>query len=99
MVGHPQAALRGDHRVSQLNPVLSAKAATAHGPQLRLPREVLKAEFLGHVQLLKQRRCADIAEGYVDAYVALNWMEWNGGSLQLTVTGDNVRRQLMSGLG
>jgi hypothetical protein len=105
MVGHPQDALRGDHRVSQLNPVLSAKATVANignvttGPPLRFPREVLKSEFLGHVQLLKQRRCADIAEGYVDGYVALNWMEWNGGSLQLTVTGDNVRRQLMSGLG
>jgi hypothetical protein len=85
--------------VSLLTPVLSSKTPTAGALPARLPKDVLKAEFLAHVQLLKQRRCSDIADGYVDGYVALNWMEWNGGSLQLTVTGDNVRRQLTSGLG
>jgi hypothetical protein len=89
--------------VSQLTPVLSSKTPNAGGHPARLParlpKEVLKAEFLAHVQLLKQRRCSEIAEGYVDGYVAQNWMEWNGGSLQLTVTGDNVRRQLSFGLG
>ncbi len=98
-VGHPQDHLRGDHRVSSLfsaaSPVVSTSAVIAR----RLPKETLKAELLAHVQLLKQRRCAEIAEGYIDGYVALNWMEWNGGSLQLTVTGDNVRRQLTAGLG
>jgi hypothetical protein len=107
MVGHPRDSLRGDQSVSQLNPVPSAKALTQPpvlpGPPSR-PKAVpskdqLKGELLAHVQLLKQRRCAEIAEGYIDGYVALNWMEWNGGSLQLTVTGDNVRRQLMFGLG
>jgi hypothetical protein len=80
--------------VSTLSPVLSTR--TAIPP--RLPKEVLKAELLATVQLLKQRRCAEIAEGYIDGYVALNWMEWNGGSLQLTVTGDNMRRGLTAGL-
>jgi hypothetical protein len=94
-VSHPRDHLRGDHRVSSLNPVLSTSAVVPR----RLPKETLKAELLAHVQLLKQRRCADIPEGYIDGYVALNWMEWNGGSLQLTVTGDNVRRQLTAGLG
>jgi hypothetical protein len=94
-VGHPQDHLRGDHRVSSLNPVLPTSAVIPR----RLPKETLKAELLAHVQLLKQRRCSDIPEGYIDGYVALNWMEWNGGSLQLTVTGDNVRRQLTAGMG
>ncbi len=107
MVGHPRDSLRGDHRVSQLNPVPSAKAMTqpsvlpglSSRPKPVPSKDQLKGELLAHVQLLKQRRCAEIAESYIDGYVALNWMEWNGGSLQLTVTGDNVRRQLMSGLG
>jgi hypothetical protein len=80
--------------VSTPNPVLTPRNVIPH----RLPKETLKAELLATVQLLKQRRCAEIAEGYIDGYVALNWMEWNGGSLQLTVTGDNMRRGLTAGL-
>ena len=30
----------------------------------------------------------------IESYVALNWMEWHGGSLRLTVTGRNVCAQL-----
>ena len=63
-----------------------------------LPREALKDALLSTVNLLEHRRCAEIAEGYIDGYVALNWMEWNGGSLRLTVTGSNNRKQLTSGL-
>jgi hypothetical protein len=43
--------------------------------------------------LLKAHRASDIATQDIDDYVALNWMEWNGGSLQLTVTGSNVCQQ------
>jgi hypothetical protein len=43
--------------------------------------------------LLKAHRASDIASQDIDDYVALNWMEWNGGSLQLTVTGSNVCQQ------
>jgi hypothetical protein len=64
-----------------------------------LPRETLKGALLSTVMLIERRRCAEIADGYIDGYVALNWMEWNGGSLRLTVTGQNVRKQLMSGMG
>jgi hypothetical protein len=85
--------------VSPLNTVPTPPAAVPPRLPVRLPKETLKADLLVNVQLLKQRRCAEIAEGYIDGYVALNWMEWNGGSLQLTVTGDNVRRQLTAGLG
>lgn len=81
--------------MSTLNPVLT----TRNPMPPRLPKEALKAELLAHVQLLKQRRCAEIPESYIDGYVAQNWMEWNGGSLQLTVTGDNVRRGLTVGVG
>jgi len=49
--------------------------------------------------LLKRRRAAEVAAGYLDSYVDLQWMEWNGGSLRLTVTGQNVCRQLSAGMG
>jgi hypothetical protein len=61
-------------------------------PNLR--REALLGGLLSTVTLLKSRRCAEIAESDIDDYVALNWLEWNGGTLRLTVTGDNMRRQL-----
>lgn len=58
-----------------------------------LRREVLRDALPPTVELLKQRRAAEIEESYIDAFVALNWLEWNGGSLRLTTTGQNVCRQ------
>jgi hypothetical protein len=42
------------------------------------------------VDLLHRRRASEIPDGYV----ALNWLEWHGGGLRLTITGSNVCRQL-----
>lgn len=51
-------------------------------------------ESLPHaVALLKHRRAAEIAAADLHAYLELNWLEWNGGSLRLTVTGANVCSQ------
>ena len=57
-------------------------------------RDTLRDALLATVDLLKQRRAAEIGEGYIDDYIALHWMEWHGGSLRLTTTGENVRRHL-----
>jgi hypothetical protein len=57
-------------------------------------RDTLRDSLLSTVSLLKQHRAGEIAEDDIEDYVALNWLEWNGGSLRLTVTGDNVCRQL-----
>jgi len=65
-------------------------------PTLR--REALRDALLSTVDLLKRRRAAEIDQGYIDDYVALNWLEWNGGGLRLTTTGDNVCKQLAAGL-
>jgi hypothetical protein len=62
-------------------------------------QEALRSTLLSTVDLLKRRRAGDIAESDIDAYVALNWLEWNGGGLRLTTTGDNVCKQLTSRLG
>lgn len=56
-------------------------------------RDALRETLPITVSLLKQHRAGEIDAGDIDAYVALNWLEWNGGSLRLTVTGDNVCRQ------
>jgi hypothetical protein len=57
-------------------------------------REALRGTLPDTVNLLRQHRAGEIAETDIDDYVALNWLEWNGGSLRLTVTGDNVCKQL-----
>lgn len=56
-------------------------------------RESLRDTLPLTAALLKQQRAGEIAEIDIDDYVALNWLEWNGGSLRLTVTGDNICRQ------
>jgi hypothetical protein len=61
-------------------------------PELR--RQALRDALLSTVDLLKRRRAAEIDTVYIDNYVALNWLEWNGGGLRLTTTGDNVCKQL-----
>ncbi len=59
-------------------------------------KDALRAALLPTLSLLRSRRAAEIGEDTIDAYVALNWLEWNGGSLQLTITGDNVRKQMLA---
>jgi hypothetical protein len=71
---------------------------TLSRPPPTLRRELLRDNLLGTVDLLKRRRAGDIAEGYIDDYVALNWLEWHGGGLRLTTTGDNVCQQLIARL-
>jgi hypothetical protein len=62
-------------------------------------REALRDALLATVDLLERRRASDIADGYIDGYVALDWLEWNGGGLRLTATGSNVCKQLTDRLG
>ncbi len=62
-------------------------------------REVLRDGLLATVDLLKQRRAAEITERDIDDYVELHWLEWHGGSLRLTTTGENVCRHQVSLVG
>ena len=61
-------------------------------PALR--RQSLRDALLVTVSLLKRRRAAEIASVDIDDYVSLNWLEWQGGSLKLTITGENICKQL-----
>ena len=60
-----------------------------------LRREALREALPDIVDLLARRRAVDIGIGYIDACVELNWLEWKGGALCLTTTGDNVCKQVM----
>lgn len=58
--------------------------------------DTLRDKLLATVDLLKRRRAGEIDEGTIDDYVALHWMEWHGGSLRLTTTGENLCKHLAS---
>jgi len=56
--------------------------------------EALMAALPTTVDTLRRRRASEIPAGFIDAYVALQWLEWHGGGLRVTETGLNVCRQL-----
>lgn len=64
-----------------------------------LRREALRNALLDTVDLLRRCRASEITPGFIDDYVALNWLEWSGGSLKLTITGRNICKQVTARLG
>ena len=62
-------------------------------PQAR--RESLRGVLPQVVEMLQKRRASEIDDTVIDDLVSLYWLEWVGGSLQLTTTGKNVSRQLL----
>jgi hypothetical protein len=60
-------------------------------PRLALLRDDLPAT----VDLLRRRRADLISESLIDDYVALDWLEWNGGGLKLTIIGENLYKQML----
>ena len=59
-------------------------------------KERLRQALPAAVELLRTRQASLIEAGEIDEFVALNWLEWHGGTLRLTVTGSNVCSQLSS---
>ncbi len=57
-------------------------------------REKLRQALPLTVERLNQRQADLIEDSDIDAYVGLNWLEWHGGGLRLTITGRNVCAQL-----
>ena len=68
---------------------IDLKAATAAALRERL-RQALPAT----VEKLNHRQADQIDSEDIDAYVALNWLEWQGGGLRLTITGRNICAQM-----
>lgn len=48
----------------------------------------LHDSLLATVDALARRRACDIPEQTIDRFVALRWLQWNGGSLRLTEAGE-----------
>lgn len=57
-------------------------------------RDALRANLLATVDLLRRRCAASIPAADIEAYVELDWLEWHGGGLRVTTTGQNICRQL-----
>lgn len=57
-------------------------------------RERLRQALPATVDHLQQHQAGRIDDDDIDAYVRLNWLEWHGGGLRLTITGRNVCAQL-----
>ncbi len=57
-------------------------------------KERLRLALPAAVELLRTRQAGLIASAQIDEFVALNWLEWHGGTLRLTVTGSNVCSQM-----
>ena len=78
-------------------PVVTVPGAAASLPPVSR-REHLRLELLATVDSLQRRRADLVSEGFIEDYVALHWLEWNGGTLRLTVTGTNVCEQMRARL-
>jgi hypothetical protein len=50
----------------------------------------LQDSLLATVDALSRRRACDIPEQTIDRFVALRWLQWNGGNLRLTATGEEM---------
>ncbi len=50
----------------------------------------LQESLLATVDALSRRRACDIPEQTIDRFVALRWLQWNGGTLRLTATGEEM---------
>jgi hypothetical protein len=74
----------------------SIAASHAHRPPTSSKRDDLRTALPATKDLLHRRRADLIGDGIIADYVALHWLEWNGGALRLTVTGSNIWDQITS---
>jgi hypothetical protein len=85
-----------------MNTQLPPRSAVPPGAEACLPpvtrREQLRLELLTTVDSLQRRRADLVSEDFIEDYVALHWLEWNGGALRLTVTGTNMCEQMRARL-
>ena len=58
----------------------------------------LQDSLLATVDALSRRRACDIPEQTIDRFVALRWLQWNGGSLRLTEAGEAMVVQVQGAM-
>ena len=72
---------------------LKAQPITAADKVETARKERLRLALPAAVELLRTRQAGMISATEIEEFVALNWLEWHGGTLKLTVTGANVCSQ------
>ena len=50
----------------------------------------LQDSLLATVDALARRRACDIPEQTIDRFIAMRWLQWNGGNLRLTAAGEEM---------
>jgi len=58
----------------------------------------LHDSLLATVDALSRRRARDIPEKTIDHFVAIRWLEWNGGTLRLTAAGEGVLMKVQASM-
>lgn len=66
------------------------KTNMVHAHSSQLWKDALRVELPHVADLLRHRRAGEIEEATIDDMVSLFWLEWCGGTLQLTTTGMNI---------
>jgi hypothetical protein len=59
-----------------------------------LRREELRNQLSSTVDALHRRRADLVPEGFIADYVALDWLEWDSGSLRITPSGTNICNEM-----
>jgi len=61
------------------------------------PIDTLQKDLRVSADALQRRQASEIPESLIERLVELDWLEWHGGTLRLTTTGENIyRRELAS---
>jgi len=74
---------------------ISQTRASSKADAVAAERERLRQALPATVDHLRQHQAGRIDDNDIEAYVRLNWLEWHGGGLRLTITGRNVCAQMV----
>src|SRR6187402_2911870 len=72
------------------------RSLNAEGTTMKTPATLskintaLQDSLLATVDALSRRRACDIPEQTIDRFVAMRWLQWNGGNLRLTAAGEEM---------
>lgn len=58
--------------------------------------EWLRESLMTSVDALRRRCASEIPEPLIDRLVELDWLQWHGGGLRLTITGENIHRHALA---
>ena len=83
--------VRTDRMKRSKSAALASRLSTSSGTGQSGP---LRKAFQTTVDLLKRRRADLLPQASIDAYVEMDWLMWQGGSLKLTTVGENICAQL-----